>query len=141
MSVAVADSSGVPVASVESLVVRPLSAGQLQAADRDTLFTVDWTGIHPTGDPVESLAVLGKNAEGILDGLPLQSHTDLDDLAEAGPHGTVLVAAPAGTADPTGMVESVHAATVWALGVMQSWLAEDRFAASRLVFVTRGAVS
>ncbi|MGW2819383.1 polyketide synthase dehydratase domain-containing protein, partial [Streptomyces sp. NPDC001415] len=135
-SIAIADTTGAPVASVRSLTVRPISAGQLQAGD--SLFKVDWTGIHLAGEPVGSLTMLGKDAEGILDGLALQSHTDLDDIAEAGAHEIVLVPPAIGAA---GTVESVHAAVAGALGVIQSWLAEGRFASSRLVFVTRGAVS
>nr|WP_073762806.1 type I polyketide synthase [Streptomyces sp. CB02923] len=138
-SIAIADTAGAPVASVRSLTTRPITAGQLQSGDRDSLFKVDWTGIQPTAaEPGESLALLGKDTEGVLDGLSLQPHMDLDDLAEAGGHDTVLVPP---TTEAAGTVESVHAVTARALDVLQSWLADDRFAASRLVFVTRGAVS
>ncbi|KOT60338.1 hypothetical protein ADK43_14935 [Streptomyces rimosus subsp. rimosus] len=137
-SIAVADTAGAPVASVRSLTVRPITTGQLRTGDRDALFKVDWTGVALTGERADSLALLGKDTEGILDGLALQPRTDLDDLAEAGDHETVLVPPMAGAA---GMVESVHAVAAEALGVVQSWLADERFAASRLVFVTRGAVS
>ncbi|MFE3187282.1 SDR family NAD(P)-dependent oxidoreductase, partial [Streptomyces violascens] len=125
-SIAIADTTGAPVASVRSLTVRPISAGQLQAGD--SLFKVDWTGIHLEGEPVGSLTMLGKDAEGILDGLSLQSHTDLDDIAEAGAHEIVLVPPAIGAA---GTVESVHAAVAGALGVIQSWLAEERLVSSR----------
>ncbi|MEU9118245.1 polyketide synthase dehydratase domain-containing protein, partial [Streptomyces sp. NPDC048483] len=130
MSVAIADTSGAPVASVESLVVRPLSAGQLQAADRDALFTVDWVPVPLTDERVE----LGTGPEGE----PLRTPADLQSLTGPAIPGTVLVAPPAGAA---GMVESVHVAAAWALEMVQSWLADDRFVSSRLVFVTRGAVS
>ncbi|WP_425424319.1 beta-ketoacyl synthase N-terminal-like domain-containing protein, partial [Streptomyces chattanoogensis] len=128
MSVAIADASGAPVASVESLVVRPLSAGQLQAADRDALFKADWVPVPLTDERVE----LGTGPEGE----PLRTSADLDSLNGAAVPGTVLVAPPSGAA---GTVESVHAATAWALEMVQSWLADDRFVTSRLVFVTRGA--
>ena len=137
-SIALADTSGGAVASVRSLTARPITAGQLQSGARDSLFKVDWTGIHLTGEPAGSLAMLGKDSAGILNGLPLQLHADLHDLAEAGEHDTVLVPP---TTETAGTVESVHAATAAALDVIQSWLADDRFAASRLVFVTHGAVS
>ncbi|MFJ9853245.1 type I polyketide synthase [Streptomyces sp. NPDC101150] len=136
-SIALADAAGGPVASVRSLTARPITAGQLGTGDRDSLFTVDWTGIHPTGEPADSLALLGKDTAGILNGLSLQPHADLHDLAEAGGHDTVLVPPATETA---GTVESVHAATAGALDAIQSWLADERFADSRLVFVTRGAV-
>ncbi|MFJ9411280.1 type I polyketide synthase [Streptomyces sp. NPDC101393] len=138
-SIALADTAGGAVASVRSLTARPITAGQLQTGARDSLFKVDWTGIHLTGEPAGSLAMLGKDSAGILNGLPLQPHADLHDLAEAGDHDTVIVPP---TTEAAGTVESVHAATAAALGVIQSWLADDRFAtSSRLVFVTHGAVS
>ncbi|MFD9637891.1 polyketide synthase dehydratase domain-containing protein, partial [Streptomyces violascens] len=137
-SIALADTTGAPVASVRTLTVRPITAGQLKAGDRDSLFKVDWTDSHLTGESADSLAMLGKDAEGILGALSLQPHADLDDLAESGAHDIVLVPPTTG---PAGTVESVHAAAVGALEAIQSWLADERFAASRLVFVTRGAVS
>ncbi len=39
------------------------------------------------------------------------------------------------------VVESVHGVTARVLGLVREWLAEERFAGSRLVLVTRGAVS
>ncbi|MBE1502214.1 acyl transferase domain-containing protein [Amycolatopsis lexingtonensis] len=62
VSVAVADESGAPVAEADSLVMRPISAGQLAAAadhGTDSLFTLDWqrldtepaTAAVPLGEP------------------------------------------------------------------------------------------
>ncbi|MBD0693937.1 hypothetical protein BG452_14585 [Streptomyces sp. CBMA123] len=42
---------------------------------------------------------------------------------------------------PGGGAESVHARVTAVLETVQTWLAQEAFAASRLVFVTRGAVS
>ncbi|MBF6056247.1 SDR family NAD(P)-dependent oxidoreductase, partial [Streptomyces eurocidicus] len=137
-SLAIVDPAGAPVASVESLVVRPISADQLRTGDRDSLFTLDWTGVQLAGEPLGSLAVLGEDTEDLLKELPLQAHADLAALAGNGVPDVVLVPASAGSAD---VVESVHEATAWALGLVQSWLADERFADSRLVFVSRGAVS
>ncbi|MFH8350616.1 polyketide synthase dehydratase domain-containing protein, partial [Streptomyces sp. NPDC018045] len=137
-SIALADTAGAPVASVRSLTSRPITSEQLRTGDRDALFTVDWTEIPLTGEPAGALALLGKDTEGTLDALALQPRADLDDLAEAGGHDTVLVPPTAGN---SGTVESVHNAAAEALDTIQSWLADERFAASRLVFVTRGAVS
>ncbi|MFH8350617.1 polyketide synthase dehydratase domain-containing protein, partial [Streptomyces sp. NPDC018045] len=130
LAVAIADPSGAPVASVESLVVRPLSAGQLRTADRDALFKVEWAPVPLTEEHVE----LGTGPEDE----PLRTYADLESLTDTAVPGAVLVAAPA---DPSGTVESVHNAAAEALDTIQSWLADGRFAASRLVFVTRGAVS
>ncbi|MCZ0975415.1 hypothetical protein O1L55_37555 [Streptomyces albulus] len=38
------------------------------------------------------------------------------------------------------MVEAAHATAAQTLALVQSWLADERFATSRLVFATRGAV-
>ncbi|WP_042832341.1 SpnB-like Rossmann fold domain-containing protein, partial [Streptomyces rimosus] len=130
LSVAIADTSGAPVASVDSLVIRPVSAEQLRTADRDALFTVEWAPVPLTDERVEP----GTGPEGE----PLRTYADLEALTGADVPKTVLVAPPADTATT---VESVHAATAWALEMVQSWLADDRFATSRLVFVTRGAVT
>ncbi|QRX89543.1 type I polyketide synthase [Streptomyces noursei] len=138
-SIAIADTTGAPVASVGALTARPITAGQLQSGG-DSLFKVDWTGVHLTAEPTGSLAMLGKDAEGILDALSLQTHTDLDEIAQAGAPDLLLVPPMTGTCSDS-TVESVHAAAAGALEVIQSWLAEERFASSRLVFVTRGAVS
>ncbi|WP_346241226.1 type I polyketide synthase, partial [Streptomyces malaysiensis] len=44
VAITVADAAGSPVATVESLVMRPLAAGQLEAARVRSLYRVDW---HP----------------------------------------------------------------------------------------------
>ncbi|WP_411158114.1 SDR family NAD(P)-dependent oxidoreductase, partial [Streptomyces eurocidicus] len=138
VSIAMADAAGAPVASVDSLVVRPISADQLRTGDRDSLFTLDWTRVESTGEPIGSLAALGKDPEGLMNGLALQFHADLDALSEADAPEVVLVAPSSGAA---GTVESVHEATARALALVRSWLADERFADSRLVFVTRGATA
>ncbi|WP_258528202.1 polyketide synthase dehydratase domain-containing protein, partial [Streptomyces sp. NBRC 110611] len=109
MSIAAADSSGAPVACVESLVVRPLSAGQVPAADRDALYKVDWVPVPVTDERVE----LGTGPAGE----PLRTYPELESLTGPAVPGTVLVAPPAGSA---GTVESVHAAAAGALEMVQS---------------------
>ncbi|WP_030370011.1 type I polyketide synthase, partial [Streptomyces roseoverticillatus] len=131
MAIAMADSAGAPVASVESLILRPVSAGRLRTGGgRDSLFTLDWVPVPLTDERVALDA--GPAGE------PLRVSTDLESLTAADIPEAVLVGHAAGTAET---VESVHAAAAWALGLVQSWLADERFADARLVFVTRGAVS
>ncbi|WP_037805346.1 acyltransferase domain-containing protein, partial [Streptomyces sp. NRRL F-2305] len=48
MALELADPAGAPVASVESLVVRPLEAGRLSAAIHDSLYQVDWVPARAT---------------------------------------------------------------------------------------------
>ncbi|MFJ9613855.1 type I polyketide synthase [Streptomyces noursei] len=135
-SIALADPTGAPVASVRTLIARPLTVGRLHGGD--SLYAVDWTGVPLAGEPAGTLALLGKDADGLLDALSLRSHADLGEVAAVGAPDTVLVPTTTG---PAGTVESVHAAAAEALELVQAWLAEERFADSRLVFVTRGATS
>ncbi|MET8541620.1 type I polyketide synthase [Kitasatospora sp. NPDC004799] len=117
VSLTLADAEGRPVGSVESLALRPVAAGQLAAAGAgggESLFGVDWAEIVP-----------GEASEVVLVG-------DLGELGESVPS---LVAVEFGAAG------DVHAAASRALELVQGWLAEERFAASRLVVVTRGAVA
>ncbi|WP_417159097.1 SDR family NAD(P)-dependent oxidoreductase, partial [Streptomyces heilongjiangensis] len=151
---------GRPVATVTGLTLRPLPAGPLgdqRAAARD-LHALDW--VTPTSVPrpaARPWAVLGGDHDPAL-GAALTTagpapahHPDLDALARAVADGTtpapatVLTAVPgtgpdtdpAATPDPA----ALRAATGHALRLLQHWLADDTFAASRLVFVTRHAVT
>ena len=48
LSLAAADGAGAPVVSVDALVLRPVAAGQLEAAGgglRDALFSVEWVPV------------------------------------------------------------------------------------------------
>src|SRR5439155_832640 len=64
-------------------------------------------------------------------------HPALLDAALPAPD-VVLAPLPPG---PSASSDAVHAATAEVLTLLRSWLADDRFAASRLVLVTRGAVA
>ncbi|MGV9364543.1 SDR family NAD(P)-dependent oxidoreductase [Amycolatopsis sp. NPDC003731] len=60
VSVAVADETGAPVAEAESLVMRPISAGQLAAAaDHDGLFTMTWQRLD--AEPAAPAVPLGES--------------------------------------------------------------------------------
>ncbi|MGQ3555125.1 polyketide synthase dehydratase domain-containing protein, partial [Streptomyces rochei] len=139
MALELADTAGTPVASVESLTVRPLAAGQLDATGRDSLFQVQWVSARPMSDTTGLGPVGLLDGDAGLAGLPgdgFVAFADLADLAGAGEvPGTVLVGADAG-AGGADVVESVHHAAVRALELIRAWVAEERFAASRLVFVT-----
>ncbi|MGW3046375.1 polyketide synthase dehydratase domain-containing protein, partial [Kitasatospora sp. NPDC001159] len=122
-----ADESGAPVASVEALAVRPVTAEQLAAASggQDPLFEIEWAPAGP--------AVVEQSAT-VLDG-PLAA------LAERGAvPATVFARVPAtdeaGDTTPT----AAHRILTSVLTMLQEWLAEERFAGSRLVLVTRNAV-
>ncbi|MFC8448664.1 type I polyketide synthase, partial [Kitasatospora sp. NPDC057223] len=119
----VADHSGDPVLTVESLVSRAVSAEQLgaSAGAGDALYSVDWRAAPESGEA----SVVGWTA--------------WEELSAEGPVPDAVVwecAAPEG--DGPSAVRGVALAV---LGVVQGWLAGERFASSRLVVVTRGAVA
>ncbi|MYR83785.1 KR domain-containing protein, partial [Streptomyces sp. SID685] len=123
VSLTVADSAGQPVASVESLTLRPVSAEQLRKRSGDALFTIE-------------PAPLSLAAEG-ADGTVVAYVPDLDALAEAdGPPqpDVVVVPCPDGPEGVSG-AERVRAVTTEVLALVQRWSAEDRTA--RLVLVAR----
>ncbi|KAA6212362.1 SDR family NAD(P)-dependent oxidoreductase [Streptomyces albofaciens JCM 4342] len=126
-SVAVADAVGAPVLTAASLVLEdrkplPRPAGR-SGADQGGLLRMDWVPAAeaPTGGEARSV-LLGAGG--------LASLTDVPELVVAPVSG-------AGAENP----EAVHELTARVLTLMQEWLAEERFAASRLVFATCGAVS
>nr|WLE93516.1 PKS T1 (KS-AT-DH-KR-KS-AT-DH-KR) [Streptomyces sp.] len=130
VAVSLADADGALVAVVESLVTRPVSAGQL-AAERpagDSLFRLAWIQQPVVSAKPASWAVLG---EGLAD-VEARHYDDLTELAKDDPPELVLMECVSGG--------TVREAANSALRIVQSWLAGERFADSRLVLVTHGAV-
>ncbi|MGP3923754.1 SDR family NAD(P)-dependent oxidoreductase [Streptomyces sp. 8N616] len=128
VSLVMADETGRPVGAVDSLVVRPVSSEQLSAATGAAgaaLFRVDWTetAVSP-----------------VADGEPLTVHPDLSSLSEDVPD-TVAVLAGTDQDHDQDLMARVHTATHRVLALTQAWLADERFASSRLAVVTRGAVA
>ncbi|MEU5272310.1 type I polyketide synthase [Streptomyces hygroscopicus] len=155
VSLAIADTSGRPVASVDSLVLRPMQADALRNAARTTgdgLFRMDWTA--DAAKPVEGggaapgwWAVLGEDRLGVAaaleaSGVTVDVYADPAALGAAVAAGTLmpgLVALPV-VSDGPDVVGEVHARVGEVLETVQSWVADERFAGTRLVLVTRGAV-
>ncbi|WP_434093038.1 type I polyketide synthase [Streptomyces lasiicapitis] len=152
VTLTLADEGGQVVATVDSLVSRPVSDDQLGGgAVRDSMFHVEWKRQPAAAAEPVPLAVLG--GDGLVAGA--RSFADLAVLGaavEAGEELPATVVWPASSAgvrasaaDPDGPVrplvrpEDVSAFLGDALGVMQAWLADERFADARLVVVTRGA--
>ncbi|TYB44906.1 type I polyketide synthase [Actinomadura chibensis] len=137
VSLLASDETGRPVFNVESLASRALSAEQLSVSGglNDALFTVAWTPA-PSMDgqqPTSSLAVLGSDRCGLSVDVPV--FADLAGVAGAGVPD-VVVWSPSAAGD--GVLADVRAAAFSALGVVQEWLGDERFAASRLAVVLRG---
>ncbi|MFE2272684.1 type I polyketide synthase [Streptomyces lavendulae] len=145
----VADTTGAPVASVESLVLRPVSAAQLgedRGAHHESLFGVEWAKLPLAAAPVpadERWAVLGEDqADFRIGGAPLEAHTDLTALrariAAGAPAPDVVIVPLSGTAGAGGRAAAARTAAHQALALVQEWLAEESLDASRLLLITRG---
>ncbi|WP_455431164.1 SDR family NAD(P)-dependent oxidoreductase [Streptomyces anandii] len=146
-----ADVNGEPVASVAALTLRPVSADQLAGArsgHHESLFRLDWATVPvpaaAADTDADSIAVLG--TWNTPSPLPYAAHADLDALCAAIDAGAeapdwLLVAPGSGPATGGPSATAVREATHEALSLVRAWLEDERFAASRLVFVTRGAVA
>ncbi|MET7718436.1 SDR family NAD(P)-dependent oxidoreductase, partial [Streptomyces sp. NPDC005407] len=163
-SVLVADTSGRPVASADALVLRTVTPEQMPAAPSagpDAPLRLDWraaASLPPRpeaarwvvlGSPVGHSTAGGGPADGgiaeVLDGagVHMESYADLDTLAAAAATGMTMpdtVLLECGS-DPRKDELDVRELLVGTLAACRRWLAEERFAGSRLVFVTRGAVA
>ncbi|WP_245647318.1 type I polyketide synthase [Microtetraspora niveoalba] len=144
VSLRLADGTGAPVASVESLVMREVSPEALRPAGdagSDALFAVDW-GPLPEAAAVEPVTVdWGVIGHSTGDGA-VRRFDDVADVIAALDHGSTVppvVVLPVVDEWP-GDADAVHTVLARVLGMVQEWLAEERLSASRLVVVTRGAV-
>ncbi|MEU8793015.1 SDR family NAD(P)-dependent oxidoreductase [Streptomyces sp. NPDC048643] len=152
LSVSVADQHGTPVASIAALTLRPADVGQLSALGfdpRDALFQIDWAplpvpattapyavlaapGSPPAVTPAQGGTVFASPAQLAASGqeIPPLVITALDHPdTPTGPEADSDASVPAAAG------RALHRVLGWA----KDWLADDRFSASRLVLVTRGA--
>ncbi|WP_181468376.1 polyketide synthase dehydratase domain-containing protein, partial [Streptomyces sp. Amel2xB2] len=152
IAVALTDTLGAPVAAIESLITRRIQTEQLAgaySASRDALFGMSWTPVPiPSEENTDlpSVGVVGADPFGLAACVSgAGSWTALADVAGlaavegSSVPGVVLVPVPGGV--DGGVAGAAHAVTSHVLGLVQLWLDDARFMDSRLVFVTRGAVS
>ena len=148
VAVLVADDTGAPVATIDSLAIRPVS-GTLQPTSRDhwsSLFHLDWITLPETDEPAPvTWAAVGSGAETVAGtlraaGTEVVTAEDFTALAARDTMpDAVLWALP--EAAPGELPDRVRETTTRTLATLRGWLAEERFATSRLVLLTRGAVS
>ncbi|MGX1916211.1 SDR family NAD(P)-dependent oxidoreductase, partial [Streptomyces phaeochromogenes] len=161
MRIQTADSTGRPVAVIDSLDSRQIDDTGLQTTQHavdDSLLSLQWTELPPGGqggEPYRSWALLGTDTEPAVAALlaALAGHADADvsvfadlyTLGQAVEDETVTVpdavvwnlSAMAGPAT----AEDVHARVVESLTGVQAWLGDPRLISSRLVVLTHGAVA
>ncbi|MET9836036.1 type I polyketide synthase [Streptomyces sp. NPDC006385] len=153
VTLTLADGTGRPVATVDSLVMRPVDTEQLrrtanaQDLSDDSLFHLVWTPRDLPTVPQETAAwaIVGgdtldaADALGDTPGLAVKPFADLTSLADGDTLPPYVLADC--TCEQGETTTVVREALRRALELVQGWLAEERFASSRLVLVTRGAVA
>jgi pimaricinolide synthase PimS1 len=149
VSLVVADETGARVAEVEALALRPLSRAQLGAArgaPHESLLHVEWVALDAGPAPDAALDTGPASEVTLTSGLASEVTLSSDPAPEAAGDERVLVGdadpAAAATAGATADVPAaVHAGVARVLDRLQTWLADERPAGSRLVVVTRGALA
>ncbi|MFF4324862.1 type I polyketide synthase, partial [Streptomyces sp. NPDC001568] len=133
-----ADIDGAPVATVHSLALRAFSPEQLGRPAHghgDSLFRVEWAQTTAPAGSVDDWLMLGDGTQVFADlaGLGVA-------VAEGGEIPAVLVVPCLEPVDGN-VTDAAHAETGRVLALLKEWLGDDRFADSRLAFLTRGAVA
>ncbi|MYS05734.1 KR domain-containing protein, partial [Streptomyces sp. SID6041] len=140
VSLRVTDGSGRPVLSAESVTMRPFTADLAAARGTDALFRLEWQPVRAAATPVD-VCLVGELAE-VPDPVPQvvavrcpgsPQNTDAADSAD----GSDL--ADGSDITGAGLAGAAHRAAGWALDLVQGWLADARFAGSRLLVLTEGA--
>ncbi|WP_189109627.1 SDR family NAD(P)-dependent oxidoreductase, partial [Streptomyces camponoticapitis] len=152
-AVALADGTGRPAAYVESLLVPAATPEELEAlrsGEQESLLRMDWLALPAGGTRTAGRwAVLAAEPGQVCDslrtaGITVETHADVPALAAAlaegaPPPDVVLLVCPDGSAGA--LAELAREAAAHALETVQTWLADERLAAARLVVVTRGALA
>ncbi|MFI9643206.1 SDR family NAD(P)-dependent oxidoreductase [Micromonospora sp. NPDC051925] len=145
------DEAGDPIARVDSLVLREIDPGQLAAARtgrQEHLYRVDWTPVPLPATPTTGRwALVGADefkVAAALDtvGLVAEAHPDLSALTaalDAGDAAPDVVLVASVQPDSRDLAAGARHTTGQLLGLMQTWLADARLAASRLLVLTHGA--
>ncbi|MEE4590041.1 SDR family NAD(P)-dependent oxidoreductase [Streptomyces antimycoticus] len=152
VAIRMADTTGAPVLSVDTLAMRPVAESRLLevagGGRSDALFRLDWKELPlPTGtvgSQALSWALLAGHDEPRLSaalttaGVPPQRHRDLASVGQV-PDVLVLPCLPESDDGPA--PEAISSALRRVLGVVRDWLADTRFTDTRLVVLTRRAVA
>ncbi len=120
VSLELADDSGAPVLTIESLVVRPVDADKLRAADavnRTSLYEVGWRPAPSRPVPAQEWARLGGLGDGPVPAMVVYE-PDSDDPGQAVP-------------------QAAHAVGLRTLRILRDWLSDSSTADSLLAVVTR----
>ncbi|MFC4069620.1 type I polyketide synthase, partial [Actinoplanes subglobosus] len=115
-----ADTTGAPVGGIESFVLRTIDTARLRTTGTTPLYRLGWRPRPVVSPEPGSWTVVA----------------GLDELTTV-PDVVAVEVAPAGGDVPAAVADAAGTT----LALIQRWLADDRFAASRLVLVTRSGVA
>ena len=144
VAVTLADEAGGVVASVDSLALRALPAAAVgggAGAHRQSLFAVEWAPLAAATEDAHDLKLVALGAAGegeAPEAVWVSCAGGVEGLGEipGAEAGAVGVEAP-----EDGMVGAAHGVARGVLALLQAWLADERYADSRLVLVTERAVA
>ncbi|GAA3548250.1 hypothetical protein GCM10022222_34810 [Amycolatopsis ultiminotia] len=138
-AIEVADSEGHPVASVESLVSRPVRA-ELSAPPADpvagSLLKIGWQPVPVPAAEAGEVVAVGRGRIGVA--ATYGGFADLIAAVDRGEPvpGVVTLSAPGQHGE---VPEVARGKAAWLLAEIQAWLAEPRFAGTKLAVVTDDA--
>ncbi|MEU2560356.1 SDR family NAD(P)-dependent oxidoreductase [Streptomyces longispororuber] len=152
VALTVADTHGAPVATVDSLVLRPIAAPDADTGHgthNDALFRVDWTVVPAPAPAAGGVhAVLGADVWGVRAalegaGASVAAYADVAALAEAvggGAPAPECVFVTCAGAEGGDTAAAVRRSLYDTLATVGEWLSYEDGEDARLVVVTRGAV-
>ncbi|MEU7620503.1 type I polyketide synthase [Micromonospora rifamycinica] len=153
VSVLATDVDGTPVFTAATLTLRRTTADRIAAAvtEQATLYQLEWSVLRPAPPATAArIAVVGADTlplpASLDDEVSVQAYPDLGALAgalDAGmapSHVLVDIRRRAGTPSAGDRPGDVGTWARLMLATAQEWLADERFAGSRLVVLTSGAV-
>ncbi|MEH0656618.1 SDR family NAD(P)-dependent oxidoreductase [Streptomyces stelliscabiei] len=149
VSVQAADTAGQPVASIRSLVLRPVSPDQVRAArtaHHEDLYRLEWPTLPQPAATADTdvWAVIGAEAPDWAAHGITRSATDLKalsrEITEGAARPTAVLAHVPAAPEGQDRADAVRHVTGRTLTLVQDWLADSTFADAKLVLVTRGGV-
>ncbi|KJY27981.1 SDR family NAD(P)-dependent oxidoreductase, partial [Streptomyces katrae] len=141
------DQTGTPVATIDSLALRAVTTAQLEdeGSLRDALFRLDWAGLplEAAAGPGGTWALLG-GEDGYAAtalrraGVGFDAYADLAEARAAAVAPEVLVVPVEGAGEAS--AERVRELVGRVLELLRDWQSDERFAGTRLLLLTSGAV-
>jgi pimaricinolide synthase PimS1 len=141
------DGAGAPLASVGSLLLRPVDPAMLRAAARRSLplHRTEWVGVDRPGDDGVGEPRVALLAEGEVEGVDAERHPSLMALLEAIAAGAaapdLLLLDKRVAVEAEALPAAAHVASAELLELAQAFLAAEELGECRLALLTAGAVA